>query len=192
MYIRTVCALMTGCLAFAGPAAPDHPQDTPRETEAGLGCRVVMLKHADSELVARHVRSLFEGKDQIHKLTWYEPANAILMRAAPDELEQMEYLVMQLDVQAPAKEEHSQSGTTHIIQIKHADAERLAATVNRVLATCDCSRRHRECGHVKVHADKRTNVLMLHATDSESERMVDIIKVLDVPLERPQSCAATP
>ena len=143
MYARTVCALMTGCLAVAGSAASDQSQSTPQETKAGLECRVVMLKHANSELVARHMRALFEGKNEIHKVTWYGPVNAILMRATPDELKQMEYFVTQLDVNVPDKEEPAPNRKTRIFQIKHADAERLAVTVQRVIATCICSQRRR-------------------------------------------------
>ena len=191
MYTRRLCALMTGLLV-AGPALAeqDKASEPPPEAQPNLECRVVLLKHAECGLIAKHVRALFEQKDAVRKVTWYEPANAVLMRASPDELKQMEYLIDQLDVAIPkAEPPPPPSRSTRIIPIKHAKADVLASIVPRVVASCSCTRGRRSCQHFKAYSDKRTNTLMVQATDDEFVRTTELINVLDVAVEHPRPVA---
>jgi hypothetical protein len=90
-------------------------------------CDVVYLKHGDCELVAKHVRALFEEERKRHKLTWHEPANAVLLRAAPEEIEQMKSLISRIDVPEPEEEEIlAPQRRLEIMAIQHAKADELA------------------------------------------------------------------
>ncbi len=186
---RSVCALVVGSFALAPVCWAGEndkepiEQGTPPAKE--LQCKVVFVKHIDCESAAKHVRALFERKDAPPKATWFRQAGAVLLRSTPAEVEQMEFLLRQIDVARPeVKEAKPPEREMRIYPLQHAKAGDLAELLGHVIGTN--SYRTRRSGSLKlglhIAIDKRTNVIVLLGVDKQLARAEELIKTLDVPV----------
>ena len=124
---RRACTLVLGSFVvastcWAGESSKDAKDQTTPSTVA-MQCKVVFVKHVDCERATKHVRSLFQGEDDLNKATWFEPTKAILLRSTPEEVQQMESLISQIDVAQPevkeAEEPVRNCGFSHFNTPRH-------------------------------------------------------------------------
>lgn len=183
------CALLAACCLMLGSApavqaAQEHNPALSVNNGSGTECKVVFLEHQDCVEVAKHVRALFQTKDAPLKATWLERANAVLLRAAPEEVEQMAYLIAQIDVPVKTTEPPPLPQRLELIPIQHAKAKELSELVWRLLEPP--SRRHRQqnatAAPPRMIADERTNALVLLATEDQVARAKALVQMLDKPV----------
>ena len=144
---RRACALVLGSFFVAstcwagdsGKEAKDQTAPSP----VAMQCKVVFVEHVDCVSAARHVRSLFQGKDDPYKATWFEQAKAILLRSTPEEVQQMESFISQIDVAQPeVKEAEEPVQELRLFPLAYANAARLAKLLAETIQP-DSSRTHR-------------------------------------------------
>ena len=180
-----LCALVTTLLLvpIIAVASPSADQEDTGLINGHVKCSVVQLEHADAESVARAVRSLFQAKDEVNKITWLKFGNRVVLRATPEEVEQMEYLITRLDV--PIEEEEIPQATPKqliTIVVEHGDAAELADVADRILRP---QTRRGRVSSPRFAVDERTNVIVVHGSDEEIKRTVELIAELDVPVKEP-------
>ncbi len=168
----------------AQPAQPALLQETlllPDEPAIlrALQARVVTVQHADSEEIAKLVRSLFERKDGPHKVTWFKPTNAVLLRSTASELAQMEAIISQLDLPAARVSAQTAKPLTEVLHLRHADAAELANVIREYVR--GGGRRRGEAGSVHVVAERRLNSLILKGDEETVAEVQALITRLDVP-----------
>lgn len=94
--------------------------------------------------------------------------NALLVLAAPSDLEKIEACLAQLDIPlAPANER------TQVVRLQLAQASNLASTLRKWAEDTGLMRQ------VSVVADQGSNSLLITASDSARERVLDLVKQLD-------------
>ena len=175
-----LCALVSTLILvpIIATASPPTDQKDVGLINADVKCSVVQLKHADAESVARAVRSLFQTKDEVNKITWLRFGNRVVLRAPPGEVEQMEYLIKRLDVPVEKEDPPKQ---VMIIVVEHADAAELARVANSILR----QKGRRASSSLRFAVDERTNAIVVNGTDEEIKRTVELIAELDVPVTEP-------
>ena len=187
---RSVCVLVVGSCAvvsvcWAGENGKESKeQGTPAAEETQ--CKVVFIKHVDCEHAAKPVHALFECKDAPPKATWFTPANAVLLRGTPAEVQQMESLLCQIDVAQPeVKVAKPPEQELRIYPLQHAKADELAGLLAEV--TVSRSSRTRRSGsstpRLRIATDERTNVLVLMGIDEQLAYAERLVKLLDVPVK---------
>jgi type II secretory pathway component GspD/PulD (secretin) len=162
-----------------------------------MRCKVVFVEHADCEAVAKHVRCLFPGHEdeEQRKATWFAPANAVMLRALPEELDQMEYLISQIDVPRPEPEPKPQAEEVRtptrqwaIIPVHHAAPKELGKVVETIIRMYQGHRGTVRTGPpaypVHVVTDARTKVLVVLGTDEQIGLVKELVEALDVPIDR--------
>jgi type II secretory pathway component GspD/PulD (secretin) len=194
---RSVCALVLGSLVvastcWAGESGKDAKSQTTPSTVT-MECKVVFVKHVDCKSAAEHVRSLFQGEDDVNKATWFRPTKAILLRSTPEEVQQMEYLISQIDVAQPEVKEawelvEEPVQELRLFTLQYAKASQLAELLAETIQP-DSSRRS-SIRRMRICSDERTNVLVLLATKQQLAKAWGIVKALDVPV-KPQTTGDT-
>lgn len=190
---RRACTLVLGSFVVAstcwagesGKVAKD--QTTP--STVAMQCKVVFVKHVDCENAARHVRSLFQRKDDLSKVTWFEQTKAILLRSTPEEVQQMESLISQIDVPQPEVKETREPvqepvQELRLFPLQYAKAAQLAELLAETIQP-DSSRRS-SIRRMRISTDERTNVLVLLATAQQLAKVEEVVKALDVQV-KPQT-----
>ena len=166
---------------FAQPALLQETLLLPDEPTVlrALQARVVTVNHANSEEIAKLVRSLFERKDGPHKVTWFEPINAVLLRSTASELAQMEAIISQLDLPAAGVSDQTAKPLTEVLHLRHADAAELASVIREYVR--GGGRRRSEAGSIHVVAERRLNSLILKGDAETVGEVQALIARLDLP-----------
>lgn len=140
-----------------------------------LQARVVTVNHADSEEIAKLVRSLFERADGPLKVTWFTPTNAVLLRSTTSEVAQMEAMISQLDLPAARLSAQTAKPLTEVLHLRHADAAELADVIREYVQG--------EAGFIRVVAERRLNSLILKGDAETIGDVQALIARLDLPAE---------
>jgi type II secretory pathway component GspD/PulD (secretin) len=198
-FVQGLCATLLTCCGAAPGFAGD--EETPvADAPASVSetqCAVVFTKHIDCADAATHVRSLFQTDKEVNKATWFRPANAVLLRGTPDEVEQMKSLLTQIDVPPPpVKAAAPPKRELVVIPVKYADADELLDVVKRATGVFDpkphrrhlsSSSRHGETPAAWYAVDDRTNVIVMSGTREQIDNVKGLIEKLDVPVDRAKS-----
>ena len=144
-----------------------------------LQVRVVKLEYADCEEVAHQMSSLFETGEGAHKVTWFKPVNAVLLRSTTAEVEQMAAVISEIDL-PPAKSEVEKKTKpqTQVIYLKHADAADLAPVVSSYASPM--AGRRRGLGRLQVLVAERLNSLILRGAEEAVSDAKALVAQLDV------------
>lgn len=140
-----------------------------------LQARVVTVNHADSEEIAKLVRSLFGRADGPLKVTWFTPTNAVLLRSTTSEVAQMEAMISQLDLPAARLSAQTAKPLTEVLHLRHADAAELADVIREYVQG--------EAGFIRVVAERRLNSLILKGDAETIGDVQALIARLDLPAE---------
>lgn len=122
----------------------------------------------------------------VSKIIADERTNKLIVIASKAAVEQIRALSQQLDVPEEG------DGTIHVLQLKHADAEKLSSTLSSLAQGSKARRVVRGKappkgpdqlfqGEVKITADKATNSLVITASKADLASMKRVIEKLDVP-----------
>ena len=147
------------------------------------------LENANCEEVARQVAALFETGETPHKVRWFAPVNAVLLRSTTAEVQQMEGIILALDVPT-AKPQPSEldSPKTDIIYLEHATARDLADVVRAHAVPPDGGRRRRVVP-LQVLVAERLNSLILKGPESVVSEAKALVTKLDIPIAAKQLSA---
>ena len=142
--------------------------------------RVVIIENVNCKEVAHQVRSLFESSEGMHKISWFSPANAVLLRSTAAEIEQMAAIISEIDLPTVATEDaKAVAPETEIIHLEHADAVELADVVSRYGRPLD-GRRRKGAGPLLVLVEERLNSLILKGPRAAVVEAKALIAQLDV------------
>jgi type II secretory pathway component GspD/PulD (secretin) len=156
-----------------------------RKQSFQLQCQSVKLEHADCERVANRVRKLFEhDKGNLHKISWYNPTNVVLLRATPDDIEQMKFLISQIDIpQEPKESAEVPTRLFQVIPVQQSDAGSLARLLHSMF---DSMVEEQNGGRVRpahFEVDDRTNTIVMYGTHRQINQAKELITTLDVSIE---------
>jgi len=142
----------------------------------------ITLEHLDARTAARAVGELLmtsgEGATTLAqgpvRVAACEERKALLVEALPDDFEQVEALVRQLDV--PAEQP---TVWTHVVKLEHIGAEEAALALEDLLPIPGDPRPSSLADSVRVVAHGETNNLLVTATPRDFEQLKAIIDQLD-------------
>jgi general secretion pathway protein D len=151
---------------------------------------VLPLEYGSAETVSRILGTLFQkgqpqqsqaaGRQTTIKIVPYERINALIVVAAPADIERVENLVDTLD-----SEMKRDSGNIHVIYLKNANAEDMAEVLNflpgQQTGETTQGKAPTISKNVRVMADEETNSLLITASRSEFNVLQDVIEKLDIP-----------
>lgn len=143
-----------------------------------LNFRVFALKKATAQKLQQTLQPIFANRPPKVKGEANDPitlmadpwVNALLVGAAPDDMNTIEGLLNQLDTDA------AETGLSiHVFPLAKADARRLATTVQSLF-------RETTPGSVlpvQVNADERINALVVSCGETDAKRISELVKKLD-------------
>ncbi len=156
---------------------------------------VLPLQFASADTVAKVLTPLFQraGTPQPQqrggarpqttaiKIVPYERINAIIVVATPADIERVDRLVKVLD-----SEMRKDSGNIHVHYLQHARAEEMAKVLNFLPAQTATDSEGPGVApaiskEVKIMFDEETNSLIINASRSEYDVLVEVIEKLDIP-----------
>lgn len=164
--------------------------------------RVYALKHAVASDVAQYLQQLAQGGRITGQRRGATPiktgleaqfvadirTNKLIVLTFPENFEQIEQVIKELDEELPEG-----TGNIHIYQLKHTDAQKLAAALQSILSGQARPRTTARRGQLpaqlqtipsRVVAEDQTNSLIIEAEKQAYEEIIRIVKQLDV--RRPQ------
>jgi general secretion pathway protein D len=165
---------------------------------------VIPLQYAAAEVVARELKTLFEGKSTAaaptprpkgeevdigaregFKVIPDERANALIVLASPQSIEMLKGVIAKLDQEIPRGQ-----GNIHVYYLQHAGAEDLAKILMGVAkeageggktGTTAVKAPISSFGEkISILADKTTNSLIITASPQDYAVIEDVIKKLDI------------
>lgn len=177
----------TGSLVLAG--SPDeldaaekliHQLDKPVQQDV-REVHVVPLTNADARQVARTIQNMFRektsaaGGDRLAvEAEW--ATNSVIVSATPQDWKEVQTLLEELKQSAGVEA----TPTTRIIQLKHAQAETLARTVQNAMRSRHWNRRGSGRIPILVEAAPQTNSLLVTASPTDLEEVATLVDTLDV------------
>ncbi len=146
----------------------------------GLELAILKLDQADPQATQRIIESVVIGnnpgkKDRIH-IAAEKQSGVLIVRAAPDDLEQIKALVAQIDADDVA------GLPVHAIVLKRADAMAVAQTLtqffrDRQQALARSGKRVRK--GVAITGDRQSGTLVISASDADFEQIKQLVEKFD-------------
>ncbi len=160
---------------------------------SGEAVQIYKLKNADPEELAKLLNRILERrwkgikdkpKDSVRIVP--DPGHKkLIILASPADIQLIEALISELDVlakrdtvvtKAPPDSEYKQepaagSTITKVIKLKYADCKDVEQILRQILSD----------EHLKIAADKRTNMLIVAGTESAIQQIMSLVAELDVP-----------
>ncbi len=156
----------------------------------GEEVKILQLKHADVQAVAKSMGNLFTRqvvakggrRNQIVKVIAYERTNSLIVFAPRAQIDKIEELLKELDTEVPRGE-----GNIRVYYLQHANAEELVKVLTSLPQKDSAGPKGAAVkppaisSEVKMVADSETNSLIITAPREEYLVLEDVIKKLDIP-----------
>ncbi len=150
---------------------------------------VLPLQYASATTVSQVMGGLFQTNARTPKgarpttpvkIVPYERINALIVVAAPADMERVRNLVILLDT-----EMRRDSGNIHVVYLQNANAEDMAQVLNFLPGQQPGEAAQGKAPtiskNVQIMADEETNSLLITATRSEFNALEEVIRKLDIP-----------
>jgi type II secretion system protein D len=151
--------------------------------------RLIPLKNAKAGDLATTLRQIYDRRASAGRtrggeaggsttgvvITASENANALLITAAENDQELIGALVKQLDV--PPSPDGVEG--IHIVELKSANAEKVAATLRSMVGQASGPRGGGAAQQVYIQADPLTNTVLIRAPEAQRAMLQDVIAKLD-------------
>ncbi len=158
-----------------------------------LELHVLPIQFADSGEMARELSSLSKRRPEKQlrdtiEITSHDRSNSLLVLCSQENFEMVKKLVQELDT------EESVQTTTKTFPLEYADADDIAEQMNELYTGLTAGNNYRAYYYSRSRggastrfvAERRTNSIIAIARPSEFEKIAELIKQLDLPLDTDQ------
>jgi len=156
------------------------------DVSEAVGVRLLPLKHASAEKMAKTVQNLYQGKGSAGKpggslvrVIAHNPGNILVIVAPAAVMREIVSVVARLDVMP-----RLENGRLQVRYLKNADAEDVAKVINSLISgqqvTKGGSGRVMFSGAVRVVADPATNALLITADMADHKAIDALVDKLDI------------